>query len=154
MQKQHENYMQQCLRLAKIALAAGDPPVGALLVFNNEVIGKGVEAGRSTGDVINHAEIVAVRNAVDNGYAEKLHLATMYTTHEPCIMCSYVIRHHNIPQIVYGTSVPLVGGATSQFNVLSTQDVPKWGNKPTIVSGVYQAECDLLSDEFRKARNL
>ncbi|WP_158557079.1 nucleoside deaminase [Mucilaginibacter conchicola] len=154
MQKEHENYMQQCLRLAKVALATGNPPVGALLVYKGEVIGKGVEAGRSTGDVTNHAEIVAVRNAIDNGYLKQLHLATMYTTHEPCLMCSYVIRHHKISKIVYGTSVPLVGGATSKFNILSTQDVPKWGDKPTIISGVYRAECDLLSEEFRKANNL
>lgn len=146
--------MQQCLGLAAIALAAGDPPVGALIVYNDEVIGKGIEAGRSTGDVTNHAEIVAVRDAIDNGYSAQLHLATMYTTHEPCIMCSYVMRHHQIPEIVYGTSVPFVGGATSQFNVLSTLEVPKWGNKPTIISGVYLEECNLLNEEFRKANNL
>jgi tRNA(adenine34) deaminase len=154
MQKQHENYMQQCLQFAKVALAKGDPPVGALLVFNGEVIGKGIEAGRSTGDVTNHAEIVAVRNAIDNGYADHLQHATMYTTHEPCLMCSYIIRHHKVPQIVYGTTVPLVGGATSQFNILLTEDVPKWGKRPTIISGVYRAECDMLSEEFKKANNL
>jgi tRNA(adenine34) deaminase len=150
MQKQQENYMRQCISLARIALAAGDPPVGAIIVFEGKIIGKGVESGRSTCDITNHAEILAVRDAIRNGYADKLHLSGMYTTHEPCIMCSYMIRHHRIPEIVYGTSVPFIGGATSQFNVLSTQDVPKWGDRPKIISGICSTECNALNDQFAK----
>lgn len=53
----------------------------------------------------------------------------MYTTHEPCIMCSYMIRHHRIPEIIFGTAVPYIGGLTSQFGVLATEAVPKWGKQ-------------------------
>ncbi len=150
MEKNHQYYMQQCLELAKTALAAGDPPVGALIVAHGEIIGTGIESGKSTGDITNHAEIVAIRDAVKNGYADKLPIASLFTTHEPCIMCSYVIRHHRLSEIVYGTSVPFVGGATSKFDILLTHEVPKWGEMPTIISGVCSHECNQLTEAFKK----
>ena len=144
-------YMHQCLSLAKVALSVGDPPVGAIIVFEGEVIGKGVESGKSTGDITNHAEIMAVRDAIKNGHLNRLGLSTMYTTHEPCIMCSYVIRHHQIPKIVYGISVPFIGGSSSKFDILATLDVPKWGERPEIVSGICLDECLQLNEDFKKA---
>lgn len=141
-------YMHQCLDLAKSALAAGNPPVGALIVWDGKVIGSGIESGKSTGDITNHAEIMAIRDALNNGYSEKLHLAKLFTTHEPCIMCSYMIRHHKIPEIIYGTAVPYIGGFTSKYNILSTQDVPKWGNKPKVISGICLEECTILNTQF------
>lgn len=150
MEKNHQYYMQKCLGLAKIALAAGNPPVGALVVAGGEIIGTGIEAGKSTGDITNHAEIAAIRDAVKNGFADKLSTSSLFTTHEPCIMCSYVIRHHRIPEIIYGTSVPFVGGATSKFDILLTHEVPKWGEIPTIISGVCTNECNQLTEEFKK----
>jgi tRNA(adenine34) deaminase len=148
MQEEFQYYMQQCLDLAKSALKTGNPPVGALIVWDGKIIGMGIESGKSTGDITNHAEILSVRDALKNGHADKLHLAHMYTTHEPCIMCSYLIRHHKIAEIIYGTSVPNVGGSTSQFNILSTEDVPKWGNKPKIIGDVCVEECDKLNAQF------
>ncbi|MEN2413313.1 nucleoside deaminase [Flavobacterium mesophilum] len=148
MHKNFQYYMHQCLDLAKTALKAGNPPVGALIVLDEKVIGTGIESGRSTGDITNHAEILAVRDAVKNGYSDKLHLARMYTTHEPCIMCSYMIRHHKISEIIYGTSVPYVGGHTSKYTILLAEDVPKWGNKPKITGDVCVEECDELNAQF------
>lgn len=153
MQKEAEYYMHQCLSLANIALAAGNPPVGALLVLDGNVIGTGIESGKSTGDITNHAEILAIRSAIGNGYADHLHEACMFTTHEPCIMCSYMIRHHRIPKIVYGTEVPYIGGLTSQFSLLSTEDVPKWGSKPKITGGICLEECNLLNSQFSATLN-
>ncbi|WP_433830386.1 nucleoside deaminase [Flavobacterium anhuiense] len=140
--------MNQCLNLAKSALEDGNPPVGALIVLDGKVIGTGIESGKSTGDITNHAEILAVRDALKNGYSDKLHLSSMYTTHEPCIMCSYMIRHHKIAEIIYGTSVAYVGGNTSKYNVLATEDVPKWGNKPKIIGDVCVDECNELNAQF------
>jgi len=151
MQEEIEIYMHQCVSLAKEALATGNPPVGALIVFEGNVIGTGIESGKSTGDITNHAEIEAIRAVIKNGYADKLPVARMYTTHEPCIMCSYMIRHHRIPEIVYGIAVQYVGGQTSQFNILATEDVPKWGTKPKIISGVCLDECNILNDQFLEA---
>lgn len=148
MQQDFHYYMKRCLELAKKALAEGNPPVGALIVLDGEIIGTGIESGRSTGDITNHAEIMAIRSAVKNGYSGKLQLASMYTTHEPCIMCSYVIRHHKLAEIVYGTAVPFVGGSTSKFNILSTKDVPKWGNKPNVIGDVCIEQCNELNAQF------
>lgn len=150
MQDHHENYMRQCLDLARAALEAGNPPVGALIVHEGNVIGKGIESGRSTGDITNHAEILAVRDAIANGYRDMLHQACMYTTHEPCIMCSYLIRHHKIPAIFFGVAVPLLGGATSQFAILSTSEIPKWGHPPRVTGGICMEECNILNEAFQQ----
>jgi tRNA(adenine34) deaminase len=68
----------------------------------------------------------------------------LYTTAEPCLLCSFAIREARIERIVIGTSVPHIGGATSPYPILSAADVPPWGAPPTIVWGVLQKECEAL----------
>jgi tRNA(Arg) A34 adenosine deaminase TadA len=63
-------------------------------------------------------------------------------------MCSYVIRHHHIPHIVFGAAVEYVGGFTSDFAVLTTEKVPKWGKPPKITSGICKEECEMLNKKF------
>lgn len=140
--------MNRCLQLGRQALKKGDPPVGAVLVVDDIIIGEGTESGKSSGDVTNHAEIQAIRNAISNGFGKDLAKAELYTTHEPCIMCSYVIRHHHIPHIVFGVAVEYVGGFTSDFAVLTTEKVPKWGKPPKITSGICKEECEMLNKKF------
>ncbi|NOY48507.1 MAG: nucleoside deaminase [Chlorobi bacterium] len=149
----HQKYMHKCLQLAKKALTKGNPPVGAILVVKNKIIGEGIEAGKSSGDLTNHAEILSIRNAIKNGHLKELHKAIMYTTHEPCIMCSYLIRHHRIPHIIFGTSIDYIGGYTSKFKILNTIEVPKWGNKPKITEGVCKSKCEELTEEFHQLLN-
>ncbi|MGM5469402.1 nucleoside deaminase [Flavobacteriaceae bacterium LMO-SS05] len=149
----HQKHMHKCLQLANKALSIGNPPVGAILVIDDKIIGEGIEAGKSSGDITNHAEILAIRNAVENGYVKDLHKSVMYTTHEPCIMCSYVIRHHHIPHIIFGTSVKYIGGYTSKFNILTTLEVPKWGKRPKITAGVCKLECEELTEQFHQLLN-
>jgi Cytosine/adenosine deaminases len=141
-------YMRICIALAKEALAKGDPPVGSLLVFEDKIIGKGIEAGKSSGDITQHAEILAVKDALANGHGDLLSQAVMFSTHEPCLMCSYLIRHHRIPKIVFAVSVPYVGGQSSDFKILETETVPKWGQKPSIESGILKEECERLNRAF------
>lgn len=148
MDEDYNIFMQQCLSLAEIALKNGNPPVGAIIVLQNKVIGKGIESGKSTEDITNHAEILAIRDAINNGFSNYLNDSKMFTTHEPCIMCSYLIRHHKIPHIIYGTHVPLIGGATSQFKILMTEQIPTWGKKPMITEGICVKECDDLTKQF------
>jgi tRNA(adenine34) deaminase len=144
----HKINMKRCLILAKKALDNGNPPVGAILVFDDKIIGEGIEAGKSSGDITNHAEILAIKDAIKNGYAKDLHQAILYTTHEPCIMCSYLIRHHKISHIIFGTSVEHIGGFTSQFNILSTEEVPKWGKNPKVTEGICKEECEHITEQF------
>lgn len=148
MKDNFQYYMNECLKLAKTALDNGNPPVGAVIVLDGKIIGTGIESGKSTGDITNHAEIMAVRDALKNGYSDHLHLTSMYTTHEPCIMCSYLIRHHRISEIIFGSAVPLVGGLTSNFKILETEDVPKWGNKPKVTGNICLDECNALTAQF------
>jgi len=148
--EEHQNYMNKCLQLAKTALKNGNPPVGAILVVNNEIIAEGIESGNSSGDIINHAEILAIRDAIKNGFVEDLQQAEMYTTHEPCIMCSYLIRHHKIPHIIFGTKVNYIGGYSSKYKILSSNEVPKWGMPPKITEGICNSECELLNKEFNQ----
>lgn len=144
----NDKYMSECIELAKQALEKGNPPVGSLLVFEDKIIGRGIESGKSSGDITQHAEILAVKDALRKGYGDILDQSVMFSTHEPCIMCSYLIRHHKIAKIVFGISVPLVGGQSSDFKILETETIPKWGKKPEIASGLLQHECELLNKQF------
>ena len=148
----HIHYMHTCLQLGKQALAQGNPPVGAILVHQDKIIGQGIEAAKTNDDVTDHAEILAVRNAIKNGYKDLLAKAVMYTTHEPCLMCAYVIRHHRIPQIVYGIAVDCIGGHSSRFDVLCDEEVASWGKKPVIIGGVCAQECQALTEDFRQMK--
>ncbi|RXM38397.1 nucleoside deaminase [Chryseobacterium sp. CH21] len=145
----YKKYMLECIKLAKQALANGNPPVGSLLVFENKIIGRGIESGKSSGDITQHAEILAVKDALANGYRDVLEKSVMFSTHEPCIMCSYLIRHHQISKLILGVSVPFVGGQSSEFKILETENVPKWGNKPEIEMGILREECEILNEEFK-----
>lgn len=144
----YNKYMLECIELGREALQKGNPPVGSLLVYHDEIIGRGIESGRSSGDLTQHAEILAVKDALAKGYRDVLHESVMFSTHEPCMMCSYLIRHHKIAKLIFGISVPLVGGQSSEFNILETENIPKWGRKPEIESGILQHECELLNEEF------
>lgn len=146
----HEQYMRLCLKLAEKAFQSGNAPVGAIIVHDNQVIGEGIESGSSSGDITQHAEILAIQDAIKNQKKKLIPNAVMYTTHEPCIMCSYVIRHHKIPSVVYGISVDHIGGSTSKFKVLITEEIPQWGKPPSVTSDVCLQECLEITDRFRK----
>jgi tRNA(adenine34) deaminase len=146
----HEAHMKRCLVLAKEALSKGDPPVGAVIVHDGRIIAEGIESGKSTGDITNHAEILVIRDAIAKGHLDKLADSTLYSTHEPCIMCSYLIRHHHVPLIVYGTAVGHIGGHTSKYDVLNTKDVPNWGEGPEVLTNILLEDCDDLTARFMK----
>jgi len=147
----HIQYMKKCVELGKEALLKGNPPVGAILVKDDSIIGLGQEAGKSSGDITKHAEIESIRDALK--IHQSLKGSTLYTTHEPCIMCSYVIRHHQIKKIVFGVSSEFVGGITSEFKILETENVPKWNNAPIIVEGILENECLALSEKYQTIQN-
>ncbi len=143
----HIQFMKRCIELGKEAMLNGNPPVGSILVSNNIIIGIGREAGKSENDITKHAEIEAIRDAIKNH--QPLNNAILYTTHEPCIMCSYVIRHHQIKTVVYGIKSKYVGGATSNFKILETDKVANWKVKPKIIQGVLENECLALSKQYK-----
>ena len=128
----HEGFLNECKRLARIADENNESPVGAILVHNNKIIGSGIESAKAH-DVTCHAEILAIRDAVHQGFAKNLRQSILYSTHEPCLMCSYAIRHYRIPTLVCIHKVVSVGGVSSDFKVLETQAIATWGDVPEII---------------------
>jgi tRNA(adenine34) deaminase len=142
---QYEAFMRRCIELAKIAKSRGDTPVGALIVRNGQIVAEGIEGTKTRKDITFHAEIDAVRNATLNLGKADLSDCVMVTTHEPCIMCSYVIRHHNIGLIIVGMPTGEIGGYSSALPVLLDRTISKWSGPPEIVDRILEQECKELS---------
>lgn len=140
-QIEYETLMLECIRLARIAKGRGDTPVGSVIAQNGHIVSEGIEGGKTHKDITFHAEIEAIRNAVK--FLDKTDLSDciMVTTHEPCIMCSYVIRHHKIKQIIIGLTVPDVGGYSSAYPILKDISVIKWIPAPEVITGILEKEC-------------
>jgi tRNA(adenine34) deaminase len=151
---EHEYWMSICVELGKQAMLGGNAPVGSILVKNKQIIGRGVEAGKSKQDVTCHAEIEAIRDAIQNGRGRDIQDCTLYTTHEPCIMCSYVIRHHRIACVVMGIEVAAIGGYSSAYPILIAENIPIWTTPPTILTGILPEQCEALNKAFRSNNNL
>lgn len=122
-----------------------DSPVGSILVLNGEIVGEGIEGGKTFKDITFHSEIEAVRNARTLLQTPDLSDCIMYTTHEPCIMCSYVLRHHQIQTIIIGLASGDIGGFSSQYPLLKDENIRKWQKPPAVLFGILEEECRQLS---------
>ncbi|MBS1487886.1 MAG: nucleoside deaminase [Bacteroidetes bacterium] len=141
----YEGLMFNCIELAKVAQNRGDSPVGAILVKNGKIISEGIEGGKTHRDITFHAEIEAIRNAVNVLNKIDLSDCFMVTTHEPCIMCSYVIRHHKINLIVVGVTTGEIGGCSSKLPLLLDKSISKWVEPPKVITGILEEECKALT---------
>lgn len=127
-------YIHRCEAAGKAAEAKGNSQVGALIVKNGNIIAEAEEAGRSKNDITCHAEIEVIRAAIKKLNTTDLSECTLYSSHEPCIMCSYVIRFHRIKKVVYLHAVNHLGGVTSTMPLLASDDVPPhWSDAPEII---------------------
>lgn len=131
--KSDNYYMRLCEKLAVAAAEKGNPPVGAMIVKDDKILSEAEEAGRSKNDITCHAEIEAVRIAVRKLKSTDLSECVLFTTHEPCIMCSYTIRFYKIKKVVYKNSVDYLGGVSSSMPLLITGDVPPHWSKPPVI---------------------
>lgn len=141
-------FMLRCIELGKESMRYGNSPVGAVLVIDGQIVGEGLELAKSKNDITYHAEIEAIRDALQKLNVTKLYNTTLYTTHEPCLMCSYSIRHYGIEKVVYGIPVSEIGGHSSSFKLLETKEVSNWSVFPGIISGFMKRECELLHQEY------
>lgn len=114
----HRPFIDRCLELGQQAKAKGNPAVGAVIVKAGKIIAEAEEAGRSKGDITCHAEIEVVRAAVQQLNQGNLSDCVLYSSHEPCVMCAYVIRYHKIKKVYYLNAVPSVGGINSSHPIL------------------------------------
>jgi tRNA(adenine34) deaminase len=144
-----EYYMGLALAEAQKAQAAGEVPVGAVIVSEGNVIGKGFNRPISGNDPTAHAEIVALRDAAQHQQNYRLSNATLYCTVEPCMMCAGAIIHARIARVVFGTPDPKAGAAGSIYNVLTD---PRLNHRVEVLSGIREDECVALLRQFFSAR--
>lgn len=127
-------YLKLCELLAKEAAAKGDVPVGSIITKGDEIIAEAIEASKNKNDITCHAELEAIRLAVKNLKTNDLSDCVIYSTHEPCIMCSYAIRFYKIKKVVYQHAVNYLGGNSSSMPLLTSKEVPPhWAEVPVIV---------------------
>jgi tRNA(adenine34) deaminase len=143
-------FMDLALAEARKAEAAGEVPVGAIVVSSETVIGRGFNRPISTSDPSAHAEMIALREAAQHQQNYRLSAATMYSTVEPCMMCAGAMIHARIVRLVFGTPDPKAGSAGSIYNVLTD---PRLNHQVDVLSGVREDECaTLLRDFFARRR--
>lgn len=140
----HERYMRRCIELAKIAQSRRNTPVGSIVVVNGQIVGEGIEQMPAGSSIAGHAELIACQSAVDRIGDYLLPEATLYTTAEPCFMCSYVIRQCQITLVVYGVETPVIGGITSTHPILTDAALSVWSPAPRVLSGILRYECQQL----------
>jgi tRNA(adenine34) deaminase len=146
-----QSYMQLALQLAQAAAQAGEVPVGAIVVKDGIVIGRGSNAPISSHDPTAHAEVIAMREAATHLGNYRLVDCTLYVTLEPCAMCSGAIQHARIAKLIYGASDPKTGACGSVVNLMNE---PKLNHHTEVVGGFLAKECgEILSDFFKQRRS-
>lgn len=144
-----EDYMQMALALAREAGAAGEVPVGAVVVRDGEVIGRGFNQPIGRNDPTAHAEVVALRDAGMNEENYRLPGSTLYVTLEPCLMCAGAIMHARVARVVFGARDPKTGVAGSVTDMFAET---RLNHHAEVSGGVLAAECGALLSSFFAAR--
>jgi tRNA(adenine34) deaminase len=145
----HEDFLRQAIALAREAEAAGEVPVGALVVLDGKIIGRGHNSPISSNDPTAHAEILALREAAAAIGNYRLEGATLYATLEPCVMCAGALVQSRIQRLVFGTRDLRFGGVRSKFRLA---DADVLNHRVEIIEGVLGAECAELLERFFATR--
>jgi tRNA(adenine34) deaminase len=149
-QEEDEQFMRVALTEAEAARAAGEVPVGAIVVLEGAIKGRGHNQVIQTSDPTAHAEIVALRQAASAVENYRLVGATLYSTIEPCAMCAGAMVHARVGRLVYGASDPKAGAVRTHFGICTADFL---NHKVIIESGVLERECrEMLQSFFRDKR--
>jgi tRNA(adenine34) deaminase len=144
------SWMELALEQARLAAAAGEAPVGALVIKAGEIIGRGHNRNLLDNDPTAHAEIVALRQAAARVGNHRLVGCVMVATIEPCSMCAGALIHARIGRLVYGASDPKAGAAGSTLQVINH---PSLNHRMEVTAGVLAGKCsEILQDFFRQKR--
>ena len=144
-----DDWMAQALELARDAARRGEVPVGALLVRDDAVLGRGGNAPIAHNDPTSHAEIVALREAGRALGNYRLPGCTLYVTLEPCAMCAGAILHARLARLWYGASDPKTGACGSVVDLFAE---PRLNHHTRVTGGVAADACASLLSEFFAAR--
>ena len=148
----HERRAREALALAREAAAAAEVPVGAVVVSDGAVIGRGFNRPISSHDPTAHAEVVALRDAAARAGNYRLPGATLYVTLEPCPMCAGAIVQARLPTVVYGAADPKAGAVHSLYRLL---DDLRLNHRAEVVAGGLAERCgQMLSQFFQDQRRL
>jgi tRNA(adenine34) deaminase len=151
MNTQHENYMSLALREAERAFEENEVPVGAVVVFNETVIGKGHNRTETLRDATAHAEMIAITSASAYLNSWRLENCTLYVTLEPCAMCAGAIVLARIPLLVFGAYDEKCGAVSSLYNI--TNDI-RFNHRAHSIGGIRRVECEaMLKEFFSRKRN-
>jgi len=148
--KEDQTYMKLAIEQAQIAEENGDVPIGAVIVYQNQIIGKAYNQREQLQDPTAHAEIIALTQAAAFLESWRLHGCTMYVTLEPCTMCAGALVLARIDRLVYGCDDPKTGAVKSLYNITTDE---RLNHIIDVTSGVLAEECGgLLQQFFRRRR--
>jgi tRNA(adenine34) deaminase len=144
-----QHWIRYALQLAQRAQAQDEVPVGAVIVKDEQVIGKGWNQPIAARDPTAHAEIVALRAAAQALGNYRLNSAILYVTLEPCVMCAGAILHARVSRVVFGAYDPKAGAAGSLVDILGSD---QFTHRPEVMGGVLERECSAVLTAFFSAR--
>jgi len=145
----HESYMAQALLLAEEAAAAGEVPVGCVIVRDGQIVGRGRNRREEKQSTLSHAEMEAIAQANEILGSWRLDDCTLYVTLEPCPMCAGAIINARIPRVYYGARDSAMGACGGVLNLF----MEEFPHKPALVGGIMEEECrQVLADFFRDLR--
>lgn len=139
------HFMRLALAQAQQAFAAGEVPVGAVVVHDGQVVAEGFNEPIGRLDPSAHAEMVAIRNAAQAVGNYRLSGATLYVTVEPCTMCAGLLVHSRIERLVYGTTEPKSGAVQSNLQLFESGP---YNHRLEVTGGVLEDDCAALMSRF------
>ena len=145
----HDAFMDAALEQARLALVAGEVPIGAVVVVEDAIVARAFNQPIGAVDPTAHAEMVALRLAARAAGNYRLAGATLYVTVEPCLMCVGALVHARVREVVYGADEPKTGALVSTVRVL---DTPGLNHRFEVTSGVRSDDCRALLQEFFRER--
>ena len=142
------HYMQQAIEEAKKAEKLGEVPIGAVIVYDNDIIARAHNLRETTQNATTHAELSAIQEACEKIGSWRLEQTTLYVTLEPCPMCAGAILQSRIPRVVYGARDPKGGAVHSLYELLNDT---RLNHEADVTEGVLADECGELLTNFFKA---
>lgn len=148
--EEKESFMHEAIKEAKKAQAMAEVPIGAVVVLDGKIIGRGHNLREQTQDATMHAEMIAIREACEEIGSWRLERSQLFVTLEPCPMCSGAMMLSRIEEIYFGAYDPKGGAAGSLLSLATDQRFNHWSY---VEAGILQTECsELLSTFFKELR--
>jgi tRNA(adenine34) deaminase len=149
--KEDQLYMKVAIEQAQIAEENGDVPIGVVVVYQNQIIGRAYNQREQLQDPTAHAEIIALTQAAAFLESWRLHGCTMYVTLEPCTMCAGALVLARIDRLIYGCDDPKTGAVKSLYNIVTDE---RLNHIIDVTPGVLAEECSVLLQHFFRRRRI